>query len=107
MLLKLEGFQYATSIDLNIRYCYTYFGRVREQKVKKEEGKRVWGGPELFPPILCIIHLRRVAQYKQQNLKSGAGHYISRKRLDLPSQFSFNKRPKKEGYYRQTMATTT
>ena len=69
-------------------------GQVREQTVQKEEGEQVCGGPELFTPIKCRIHLRRLEQYKLQILKSGAEHYISRDRLDLASQFYFIKRPK-------------
>ena len=66
-------------------------GRVREKTVHKEEGEQVWGGPTLFPPILRRIHLRRVAQYKLQILKNGAGQYISRDRLNLPQIFLHQK----------------
>ena len=80
---------------------------VREQTVQKEEGERVWGGTKLFPPILCRIHLRRVAQYKLQILKNVAGHYISRDRLDLHQNFPSSEDLNKEGNYRQITATTS
>ena len=71
---------------------HTFLGLVREQTVQKEEGERVCGGTRSIPPILCRIHLRKVAQYRLQILKKLRGTLHLERQARSSSQFSITKK---------------